>query len=419
MRAAARTAILLLAVTSGCSDDGTGPDERSAGWTVVAAGESHACGLRAERAYCWGMPTVGDEDVLGPDDAVLTPVPVETDLRFVDLDAGGRHTCALTPEGSMFCWGRNRFGQLGNGLTAETAVPTAVAGGLAFQAMSLGSLHTCALTGAGEAWCWGGGAVAGKDLAVGHQPDETCVGSSYFSSRCTKTPRRVNGGLSFARISAGLFHTCGVDPGGSAHCWGWNFGVLGNGETGAEGEPRGYDTPRPVSGDHAFTELSAGSLHTCGLTQDGEALCWGGQGFNLGQLGTGRFDVEPEPAPVAGTLVLETIEATRENDIYAAGTCAVAADGTPYCWGSDAEGELGTDVSIQECTVGESRIACSSIPRPVDGGLRFEDVTTGLHFACGVTPDGEAFCWGLNDVGQLGDGTTVSSTTPVRVVDPG
>lgn len=393
-------------------------------WSAVAPGSRHACGLWGRRAYCWGAPTIGVEQEVGTEGGSRVPIAVETDLAFVALDAGERHSCALTAEGAMYCWGRNLLGQLGIGSDPEADTPTAVLGNLTFEAMSVGDYHTCGLTSDGTAYCWGGGSVEqdGRDLAVGHQPSDMCARGPYFSQRCTRTPRRVNGGLTFAQISAGLFHTCGVTLSAQAYCWGWNRGMLGNGEefpTAPDSVPPGYDTPVPVSGTHRFASVSAGQLHSCGIAADGTALCWGAVlgPWNYGQLGTGAFDGTLAPAPVVALTDLVQIDATKENSIYAGNTCAVAQDGSAYCWGTDAEGQVGGPAG-EVCTQENQQVSCTSTPVLVDGGLSWATVQTGREFACGATLGGDLYCWGLNTSGQLGNGTTDSSPTPTRVTDP-
>src|SRR5690606_30884885 len=145
-------------------------------------------------------------------------------------------------------------------------------------------------------------------------------------------PTPVTGGLKFKHISAGRFHTCGITTAGKAYCWGsQSLGRLGNGETG-----RGYvSEPTPVAGGHTFAYISAGSTHTCALTPEGKAYCWGGNSF--GRLGIGKSDNKPIPVPaeVAGGHSFRKIDAGRLH------TCAISVEGNAYCWGSQARGKIG------------------------------------------------------------------------------
>lgn len=391
-------------------------------WSAVAPGSLHACALRGGKPYCWGAPLVGPIVAPGGDGVITTPTPIETDQMFVALDSGDRHTCALTADGALYCWGQNNLGQLGDGTDVESAVPVPVSGGMDFSEMSLGAYHTCGLTESGAAYCWGGGGneLNGRDLALGHEPQETCVASGYFSSRCSKVPRPVIGGFTFTHISAGLFHTCAVDAAGAGYCWGWNHGMLGNGEsyTTMPEVAKGYRTPGAVVGGHVFDEISAGNLHTCGVTSSGSALCWGAFDFDQGQLGRGTFMSDALPGPVVELTGITSIEAAKENSIYAVNTCALVEGGAAYCWGADAEGQVGSDVSMQACAKANIPAPCTHTPTAVQGGLTFLAIESGLEFACGLTTERDLYCWGINTRGQLGSGTLTSATTPTRVRDP-
>ncbi len=389
-------------------------------WSAIAPGSGQTCGLWGRQAYCWGLPTIGDVTI---EDGIPTPVAVDTDLTFVELDAGERHTCGLTEAGTMYCWGQNKLGQLGIGSALEAELPIAVTGNLTFESMSLGDYHTCGLTAGGVAYCWGGGSREddGRDLAVGHQPSDSCARGPYFSGRCTRTPRAVGGGLTFAQISAGALHTCGLTAPGTAYCWGWNRGMLGNGEdfTRDPEVPPGYDTPASVVGGHAFLSVSAGTLQSCGITTARTAVCWGAtfRDPNYGELGNGAFEGALAPVPVTSLTDVAQIEATKENSIYAANTCALNQNGSAWCWGLDAEGQVGGP-SGDTCWARNDNVPCTSTPVPVNGGHRFAELQSGKEFMCGITTEGEAYCWGLNTSGQLGNGTEISSRTPTRVLEP-
>jgi alpha-tubulin suppressor-like RCC1 family protein len=208
------------------------------------------------------------------------PAQVVGALRFAQLSAGPRHTCGITTAGSAYCWGNNYFGELGNGTTANSATPAAVAGGLTFAVVSAGNNHTCGVTTAGLAYCWGNGAPVGDGVDTAH---------------LSLSPVAVVGGHSFVVVSAGGDHTCGVTTTNLAYCWGYNeAGQLGDGT-------RGWNlirsSPVSVLGGLRFAAISAGMFHTCGVTTAGAAYCWGDNSF--GTLGDGTIDSSFVPAPVA------------------------------------------------------------------------------------------------------------------------
>ena len=235
-------------------------------------------------------------------------------------------------------------------------------------------------------------------------------------------PRPVTGGVAFEQLDAGLFHTCGVTAEGTGYCWGWNGGMLGNGENFFDNSfpSHAYHTPTPILGGLAFRSISAGNLHTCGIDGSGAAYCWGGllPSWNFGRLGTGGFDDTVIPTKVTGTHSFVQIDAARENSILAANTCAVTVDNRAYCWGANRVGQVGASVG-ETCRASDNNVfACVSAPTLVSDELEFVRVDTGLESACGLTVEGNAFCWGRNGDGQLGDGTSTDRPRPVRVLTP-
>ena len=301
--------------------------------------------------------------------------------EWATISAGAAYTCGVTTSGTAYCWGEGGYGQLGNGtFTNSSPTPMAVSGGLTFATVSAGtSLTTCGVTTAGAAYCWG-------------VNSEGEFGSGTATD--SPTPVAVSGGLTFATVSAGTAYTCGVTTAGAAYCWGRNgFGQLGNGTTTSS------TTPVAVSGGLTFVAVSAGPEATCGVTTAGAAYCWGRNGS--GELGNGATTSSTTPVAVSGGLTFAAVSAVTQSN-----TCGVTTAGAAYCWGVNFFGELGNGTTTSSAT-----------PVAVSGGLTFATVSAGGHFGatCGVTTVGAAYCWGYNLEGQLGNGTTTSSATPVAV----
>jgi len=382
---------LLGAAVVGCGSEATAPRRPTpaTGFASLAAGWDFACGVTpAGAAYCWGDGVYGE---LGTGDTLdrLTPTPVAGGVNFAAVQAGTSHSCGVTGTGVTYCWGWNELSQLGEPPTYEIRYrtsPTPVVAGVRFVAVTVGAIHTCGLTAAGAAYCWGSNGRG--QLGRGIDLNIDTVGVSAV-------PLAVSGGLSFATVTAGGGdHTCGLTAAGLAYCWGVNvYGEIGDGTTGT-------DRPGPtrVTGDLTFAALSAGSAHTCGVTAAGDTYCWG---VNFtGQLGDGTTTHRSNPVPVAGGLKFTAVSAGPYSDH----TCALTGVGAAYCWGYNNNGQLGDGTTTGHLT-----------PGPVAGGLTFATVTVGASYTCGVTLSGDAYCWGYNGYGRLGDGTTTDRYTPARV----
>lgn len=221
----------------------------------IASGQSHRCGLTGDGTiYCWGNNSDGQSGAPSSTSSVTNPRAIDGDPPpFVHLDAGWRHTCALTDDGETYCWGRNGWGQIGDNSTEYRYEATAVVSDLRFDSLSLGNRYSCALAADGKIYCWG---------------REFISEDPWVTPRLT--PQQQATGHEFVEISAGGYHTCGRHADGSVVCWGLNEeGSWGDGST--EGI---RETPGPVYGDHTFTRLASSWAHSCGITENG-LLCWG------------------------------------------------------------------------------------------------------------------------------------------------
>ena len=256
-------------------------------WTEVSTGGRHTCGITtAGQAYCWGLDNEGQvgaptteicaiSTISPPSQPCATvPVAVSGGLTFSRVSAGSAHTCALTPAGAAYCWGRNTSGQLGNGTTTQADAPVAVLGGHAFVEISAGGAHTCARTAGGTVYCWG--ANGSGQLGNG-------------STTAATAPVAVSG--AFTSVEAGWAHSCGLRAGGVAFCWGANdHGQLGTGTMTAS------STPAAVTGGFTFASVSTAGIHTCGVrAADSAVLCWGDN--EVGKLGYGGGADRPFPRP--------------------------------------------------------------------------------------------------------------------------
>jgi alpha-tubulin suppressor-like RCC1 family protein len=359
-------------------------------WTSLNAGSQRTCGITPNGAlYCWGQNDVGQLGD-GTTSARLNPTLIADSLEFTSIATGvmGSHTCGVAGK-QVYCWGNNARGQLGNGSTANSPVPSLVAGGNRYIGVAVGENHTCAWTPANRGYCWGGNDVG--QLGVGGTNDTVRA-----------TP--IFGALGVRTIRAGAIHTCADSIIGRIHCWGGNSdGQLGNVNDTLlmPGQTAGFVLAKTLN-------LSAGAYHTCVLNQrsiattaltlvEGTAYCTGNN--SDGQLGDGTLTSKNVLTRVSGGNIFLSISSGERH------TCGILRrTRILLCWGDNEYGQLGNGTDVDERT-----------PIVVSSSLRFSSVTAGAGHTCGITTDGAAFCWGRNNAGQLGDGTVDNRSTPVPV----
>lgn len=348
---------------------------------AISTGTRHACALLEGGALkCWGAAgLVGD----GTRSLRVEPVTVEGLTAGVrEVSAGDGHTCSLSTSGHVKCWGQNGRGELGLGDTEPRLSPVAIPELLeGVTQLSVGAAHSCALKSSGAVYCWG----ANDDGQLGPTPAAEA-----------KSPVHVLGLATMRQVTAGASHTCGVTIDGDVHCWGTNLhGELGSGTPSSSPSP----TPVAVAGlPGKVLAVAAGRAHTCALTPEGEVWCWGQN--ELGALGD---DTSIDRARPVKPLGLPGPVASLSAG--AGGTCAVLESGDAYCWGSNANGQLGDGSRIHRARpVQVSALAGSA-----------RSVAYGEEFSCGATRNLRALCWGKNDQGQLGDGTDAARETPGAV----
>ncbi|WKW13098.1 hypothetical protein Strain138_002413 [Pseudogemmatithrix spongiicola] len=198
---------------------------------------------------------------------------------------------------------------------------------------------------------------------------------------------------------------CGIAASDAPYCWGRGYLSAGTASTLGNGTtPEFQGLPLPVSGGLSLKEISTSTATSCGLTTGGAAYCWGAT--TNGQLGDGGVSDGSVPAPVQGGLVFRTISVGTGTGFTQRGfACGVTLQDDGYCWGSNENGQLGN---------GTTTIA--TVPTLVSGGLKFATIRADRGFACGLTLQGAAYCWGTGAEGQLGNGSVNPSLTPTAVV---
>jgi alpha-tubulin suppressor-like RCC1 family protein len=374
--------------------DGTTPATSA---TAVSTGSGHTCAAMADgNVKCWGDDTfnqLGDDATPVPPATTPPPQPTPVTVHGINalanpavaITTGQEHSCALLNDGTAACWGNNESGQVGDSTTTNRKTATPVFGLTSVTALTAGGFDTCALS-SGSLVCWGYNFYG--QLA------------QYVAQRSTNA---VAGTISKASsVSAGNGQTCAIVRNQQPVCWGRNdAGQLGNAMTGADST-----MPSPVSGITAATQVVTGNLFTCALPQgSGIPMCWGAN--DTGQLGNGSTSPSTVPVTVTGVTDATAVTAggtTDSSNIERGHACALLTDGTVWCWGRNANGQLGDGTNID-----------ASAPVEVEGLSNATAVSAGGLYTCAIRSDQTVACWGADGSGQLGDGSNTDSNTPVAV----
>ena len=332
------------------------------------------------------------------------------------ISAGGNHTCALTGLGKVFCWGEGSNGQLGNGADADlnrvdSGKPVEDENGNALTGIiqiSAGSAHTCALTEEGGVLCWGNG-INGR---LGNNCDSSCTDKNHAVA-VVEEDGSTDPLAGIVQISAGDLHTCALTDGGEVLCWGeGSYGRLGNHGIASKDHPVNAlnldNSSTPVS---EIVQISAGNSHTCALTVDSNVKCWGnGTDGRLGDDGTSTrqravvvVDGDNSSTPLSGIVQISA------GNIH---TCALTSGGGVKCWGAGTAGILGNDGTDQkEHPVDVVDGNGSSTPL-----ANISQISAGDGRTCAVTSGGGVKCWGGGTNGRLGNDGTDNKAHPVDVV---
>ncbi|MBE7414192.1 MAG: hypothetical protein HS130_02735 [Deltaproteobacteria bacterium] len=376
----------------GCGNGDEGAELRA---TLISAGGFHTCAVSGDSAVCWGENSDGQLGNGGRLDSPF-PVAVEGLSGPVEVSSGRAHTCALLPDGTVRCWGRNAFGQLGNETVASSTTPMEVSGLIGAASISAGNSHTCAVLSDGTIACWGNNEFGQ-------------LGNGTFAH--SAPPVAVTGLTGATAVSAGGTHTCALVSGGGVRCWGSSlFDQLGN-----AGIPTGSGSLSPVevTGLSNAVSLSAGENHTCALIGDESIRCWGDN--SSGQLGS--FWLAPNLISSSTPVSPGVSEAVS----IAAGlshSCAALSNKRVFCWGENADGQLGNGSFAGFVPPGAGAPLTTTInPVPAAGITTAVSVTAGFFHSCAGLDDVRVACWGRNTSGQLGDGTDFSSPVPVLVIE--
>lgn len=447
-------------------------------WLVADGGALHTCGIRRDHSlWCWGRNDFGQlgAQLNGGDFEVNKPRQVGADLDWDQLAAKASTTCAIKLDHTLWCWGENTNGQIGNGMMGAAVVePTQIPG--QWLAASTGTHHTCAIDLEGAMQCWGANdwGELGDGTRAGHLTPAPALATTRFTAvgvglqttcalavdqtfwcwglndygevgigmnvTAVVMPTQV-GSMTFSKLAVGDEFVCGLRTDGKLRCWGRNDrGAVG------DGSGIGRDVPSIVGQDLVsdWSDVVAGARHACALHGGGQMMCWGSNEYGalLSDPTTPRR-TEPQPiddtrswsALVAADRSTCAIDAAGELSCAGYGPAGNLGEGTgtptapvelPGTWSSGSAGTLitcgllGTALSCwgknDKGAMGDNTLLDRQVPTAVSG--EFGDVVVSDHVCARSAPGLGLYCWGANDYGQLGQGDIDPRRTPVQV-NPG
>jgi alpha-tubulin suppressor-like RCC1 family protein len=348
--------------------------QASIDWKMIAAGQFHSVGIKADGSlWAWGFNFFGQ---LG--DGTTTqrnsPVPIGTATDWASIACRGSYTIATKTDGSLWAWGSNLFGELGDGSTTNRTSPVKI-GTATWASIACGFYHTIATQTDGSLWAWGRNTFG--QLGDGTNTDRS-------------SPVKI-GTATWASIACGATHTIATQTDGSLWAWGKNdVGQLGDGSTTSS------NSPVPIGTATNWASIAGGNSHTIATQTDGSLWAWGKN--DVGQLGDGSTTSSNSPVKIGTATNWAKIAGGNSH------TIATQTDGSLWAWGSNTSGQLGDGTNTNKSS-------------PVQiGTATWASIACGADHTIATQTAGSLWAWGYNADGRLGDGSTTSSNSPVQIV---
>lgn len=360
-------------------------------WQSVSAGVAHSAGIRTGGTlWTWGRNNLSQ---IGDGSAVAmrtTPTQIGTDTNWQTISCGGSHTLALKTNGTLWAWGFNSSGQLGNGNNTNSNIPVQVGTDTDWAVISAGDEFSLALKTNGSLWAWG-------------RNDNNQLGDGTTVSK--NSPIQIGNQTNWESISAGANHSLAIKTNGNLYGWGVNsLGQLGNGTTVNE------SVPVKIGNDNDWNKVAAGTIHSVAFKDDFSFWVWGGN--NEGQLGVGTSGTGTNltsPFNIISLNGCNTISKGSQNTILK------KSDGTVWIWGANAVGQLGN---------GTTSMSFTTSPIQVGSANDWQTISMRGTHVLALKNDGSLYAWGNNFYGQVGDGSSgnfrtnpTSTTCPTLSID--
>ena len=393
----------------------------SAGGYQMSDAKGFSVGVASDgNAYAWGSNQYGQ---LGQGSTSSTPqkTPVRVPLpdgaasgfTYTQVAAGGNHVLAIGSDQTVYAWGLNDQGQLGNGSqdrnTHPSPMPVKGADGQPFKAVqiSAGTSDSAAIDTQGRVYTWG---------------SENSTYSAYSTSKraptLAKDPDGSSQGLHAIQVSVNWSFIMALGTDGSVYTWGYNnYGQLGNGQSTGEGsttyaaDPARVPDPKDASKAFKAAQISAGCSSVLAIGQDGTLWAWGWNEY--GQLGDGTTTDQPKPKQVKNPTDSSQPFQVAQISAGVIHSLAVDENGTAWAWGWNVYGQLGDNTTSNRYT--PTRVLPPAGQGSAGTGLATARISGGYYHSLAIGRDGNAYAWGDNQYGELGDGSVAQSRTPTLV----
>jgi alpha-tubulin suppressor-like RCC1 family protein len=350
-------------------------------WQSVAAGFSYTMAVRTDGTlWAWGQNDKGQlgNGTISNYNSQTTPAQIGTATNWQSVAAGFSHTMALRTDGTLWAWGESSEGQLGDGTTTTRGIPAQVGTAHNWESVSVGGFQTVAARADGTLWAWGRN-TSGE------------VGSAALVTAIRPSPQQIGAAGMWQSMSASTSYTLAVRTNGTLWAWGQNFdGQLGDGTT-----TQRY-VPTQIGTASTWKSVAASTQHSVALRTNGTLWAWGSN-FN-GQLGDGTTTDHLAPVQIGTATNWQSIAAGPGY------TMAIRTDGTLWAWGSNSSGELGDGTTVNR-----------SAPVQIGTATNWVAIATGGKHTVAVRTDGTLWTWGDNRYGQLGNGSYAPSSPSVPV----